>query len=62
MANEIINTDVLLTINGALVGLQLVLLGFFGRKYIRKIDSNEQTLNQLKTEHCMIQKDKTGMK
>lgn len=62
MANEIVNIDVLLAVNGVLVGTQVILLGYFARKYIRKIDNNESTLNELKTEHCMIQKDKTGMK
>lgn len=62
MADQIVNIKLLLGIIAALSGLQIVTFGYFARKYIRRFEDTEQTVNTLKAEHCMIQKDKTGMK
>lgn len=62
MAENIFSVELLLSIIVALAGIQLVVIGFFARKYIKRIDSNTGTLNQIKTEHCIFHKNETGMK
>lgn len=62
MAENIFSVELLLAIIAALACGQLVIIGFFARKYIREFDSLKSTVDQLKTEHCLIQKDKTGIK
>lgn len=62
MADQIVSVELLLAIIAALAGGQLVILGYFIRKYIKRFEDIETTVNQLKTEHCLIQKDKTGIK
>jgi hypothetical protein len=62
MADPIVSVKLLLTIIASLSGLQLVVFGYFARKYISRFENTESIVNQLKVEHCMIQKNKTSIK
>jgi hypothetical protein len=62
MVENIFTVELLLAIIAALAGGQLIIIGFFARKYIREIDSIKSTVSQLKTEHCVFHKIETGIK
>ena len=62
MAENIISIELLLGIITGLGCGQLLIIGYFARKYISKIDSCEATMNIIKTEHCVFHKDETGIK
>jgi len=61
MSENIFSVELLLGIITALACGQLIIIGFFARKYIKKIDSAESALGQLKTEHCIFHKNETGI-